>query len=149
MGHPRYPDGVYDMVNVRGCVKQISITSRMRIDGFSAACSLAGRILLLFTALLIVVMPWTEAHWHFDGFLRGGEDFELGLLALITIFSLLIVLSRHRKQRVDFLFAIAQMLAFSLKSRAAAALKRVGIAVSDVRPEIWTAPATYNLPIQI
>lgn len=130
-------------------MKQIFITSRMRVDGFSATCTLAGRILLLFTTLLIVVMPWTESHWHFDGFLRGGEDFELGLMALITIFSLLLVLSRHRKQRVDFLFAIAQMLAFSLQSRAAGALKRVGIAISHAAPEMWTAPATYNLPIQI
>uniref|UniRef100_A0A372IRD8 Uncharacterized protein n=1 Tax=Paracidobacterium acidisoli TaxID=2303751 RepID=A0A372IRD8_9BACT len=140
---------MYYMVNLRSRVKQIFMTRRMCIDGFFADSIVAGRILLLFTALLLLVMPWTESYWHFDGFLRGGQDLELGLLALITIFSLILVLSRHRKVRMAFLFAIAQMLSFALQTREAAALKRGGTAVLQVRPDRWTAPATYNAPIQI
>lgn len=37
-------------------------------------------------------MPWTEYLWHFDHFLRGGYDFELGLLSLVSIFCLAVVL---------------------------------------------------------
>jgi hypothetical protein len=45
-----------------------------------------GRVLILFTALLLAVTPWTEYLWHFDNFLHGGQDMELGLLSIVTIF---------------------------------------------------------------
>jgi hypothetical protein len=60
--------------------------------------------------LLIVVTPWTEYYWHFDNFLRGGDDFEFGLLATITVFCLVLVLLQHSRQGVTFWFALQRWL---------------------------------------
>jgi hypothetical protein len=46
------------------------------------ALALVGRVLILLTALLLGVMPWTEYFWDFNNFLRGGQDLELGLLSI-------------------------------------------------------------------
>jgi hypothetical protein len=96
-------------------------------------------------------MPWTEYHWHFDGFLHGGQDFELGLLAIITIFSLILVLSRHRRQRVASVFALLRLLPPALQAggRAAGMSACALGAVSHAIPVVWSAPVIYNSPIQI
>ena len=52
-------------------------------NGSFEARTVCGRFLIGLTALLIAVSPWTEYYWHFDNFLRGGQDFEFGLLATI------------------------------------------------------------------
>jgi hypothetical protein len=56
------------------------------MSGSSQVCSVGGRVLVLLTALLLGVTPWTKYLWHFDNFLHGGQDMELGLLSLLTIF---------------------------------------------------------------
>ena len=76
--------------------------------------ALAGRVLIVLTALLIAVIPWTEYYWDFDNFLHGGQDFELGLLATITVFCLVLVLLQHNKQGVAFWFALRRWLSVSL-----------------------------------
>jgi cytochrome bd-type quinol oxidase subunit 2 len=76
--------------------------------------ALAGRVLIVLTALLIAVIPWTEYYWDFDNFLHGGQDFELGLLATITVFCLVLVLLQHNKQGVTFWFALRRWLSVSL-----------------------------------
>jgi len=45
----------------------------------SRACVVVGRMLILFSAVLAIVMPWTENFWHFDKFPYGGDDFELSV----------------------------------------------------------------------
>ena len=76
--------------------------------------ALAGRVLIVLTALLIAVIPWTEYYWDFDNFLHGGQDLELGLLATITVFCLVLVLLQHNKQGVAFWFALRRWLSISL-----------------------------------
>lgn len=69
-----------------------------------------GRIALLFTVVLLVVMPWTEYFWSFDKFLRGGQDFEFGLLSIATIFCLVMVMLQHGKCSVDQSFSLRKWL---------------------------------------
>ena len=76
--------------------------------------ALVGRVLIVLTALLIAVIPWTEYYWDFDNFLHGGQDFELGLLATITVFCLVLVLLQHNKQGVTFWSALRRWLSISL-----------------------------------
>lgn len=64
-----------------------------------------GRILLVLTALLLITMPATQHFWSWDHFLRGGHDYELGTLMLLSVFSLAIVLAKHCKQYMDSMFA--------------------------------------------
>lgn len=69
---------------------------------------MGGRVLILLTALLLAVTPWTEYVWHFDNFLHGGQDMELGLLSIVTVFCLVLVLLQDGKQRVTSRVVIRQ-----------------------------------------
>jgi hypothetical protein len=51
-----------------------------------------GRLLLLVTSLLVLVMPVTERLFNWDHFLRGGQDVEFNLLAGL-LFAAMVVLS--------------------------------------------------------
>lgn len=89
-------------------------TSEERRDP-SVICRVAGRLLIGLACVLLAVMPWTEYFWRFDKFLRGGQDFELGLLALITFLCLVLVLAQRMKQNVARLLAVRQFFSFFLK----------------------------------
>src|SRR5258708_7588375 len=51
-----------------------------------------GRLLVLLTTLLVLVMPVTEHLYNWDHFLRGGQDVEFNLLAAL-LFAAMVVLS--------------------------------------------------------
>lgn len=51
-----------------------------------------GRLLVLLTTLLVLVMPVTEHLCNWDRFLRGGQDVEFNLLAAL-LFAAMVVLS--------------------------------------------------------
>lgn len=51
-----------------------------------------GRLLVLLTTLLVLVMPITEHLCNWDHFLRGGQDVEFNLLAGL-LFAAMVVLS--------------------------------------------------------
>ena len=121
------------------------------IDGISQACALGGRLLILSTAVLILVMPWTEYFWQFDRFLRGGQDLELGLLALLTIFSLVLVLLQQRRQNVALLLTVRRWLSLIFEDADPRAVANACslIAHSDAVPLSSRALCRYNLPIQI
>jgi len=79
-------------------------------DKVSRACVVVGRILILFSAALAIVMPWTENSWHFDKFPYGGEDFELSVFLIVAILGLVLVLLQHGKKSVTFILALARWL---------------------------------------
>jgi hypothetical protein len=135
----------------RGRLKHNSTTIRPSVDCVSEACALGGRILILSTAVLIFVMPLTEYFWQFDGFLRGGQDFELGLLSLLTIFSLVVVLLQQRRQNVVLLLTVRRWLSllFGDANPRAVANAWSLIANSDAMPLSSRALYRYNLPLQI
>jgi hypothetical protein len=118
-------------------LKRSSITSQTLVGGHSQTYATVGRILVSFIAVLLVVMPWTEHFWHFDGFLVSGQDFEFGLLALATIFSLILVLSKRREQNMTFFLAILGWLSSSFQN-----------AVKSVRRDWYGQIATSTLPFR-
>ena len=65
-----------------------------------------GHLLVLTAAILLTVMPWTEIHWHFDRFLRGGQDFEFTLLSILTFLCLVLLLTFLNKQSLSILFVL-------------------------------------------
>lgn len=73
-----------------------------------------GRILLMLTAFSVITMPVTQHLWTWDNFLHGGQDFELGILMLLSLLSLVLVLTKHFKQSIDSLFAACSRLATNL-----------------------------------
>lgn len=63
-----------------------------------------GRLLLLLTTLLLLVMPLTEHVWNGDHFLRGGGDVEFSLLAGL-LFAALVILAMNRGMSQSLLAA--------------------------------------------
>ena len=126
-------------------------TTRPSIDCISLAYARGGRLLILFTAILLVVMPWTEYFWHFDGFLHGGQDFELGLLSLLTIFSLVLVLLQQRRQNVALLLTVRRWPSLVFEDPGPRIVANAcGLnAHSDAVPLSCRALCRYNLPIQV
>lgn len=61
----------------------------------------AGRILLVVNAIVLIISGFTEHFWTWDHFLRGGQDFELSLLALIAFFCLILVIAQYFRRRVS------------------------------------------------
>jgi hypothetical protein len=96
-------------------------------------------------------MPWTEYFWQFDGFLHGGQDFELGLLSLLTIFSLVLVLLQQRRQNVALLLTVRRWLSLIFEDADPRAVANACslIAESDAVPLSSRALCQYNLPIQV
>lgn len=61
----------------------------------------AGRILLIINAIVLITSCFTEHLWTFDHFLRGGQDFEMSLLALIAFVCLVLVFAQYFRRRVS------------------------------------------------
>jgi hypothetical protein len=116
----------------------------------SQVCSVGGRVLIPLTALLLAVTPWTEYLWHFDNFLHGGQDMELGLLALLTIFCLVLVLLQDSMQRLTSMAVIRQWLSSVFDQadpRAPGSFHALNIALDAIPP--GSSLGTYNPPIQV
>jgi hypothetical protein len=144
-------------LSVGDFLKRSSITSQTLVGGLSQTYATVGRVLVGFIAILLIIMPWTEHFWHFDGFLVSGQDFEFGLLALATIFSLILVLSKRREQSVAFFLAVLGWLSSNFQSVIQSGQRnRYGqFSASAFRFRRHCAPLSspalriYNLPIQV
>jgi hypothetical protein len=132
-------------------LKRILNAKRVLQDGAFDACTVGGRILIVLTALLIGVTPWTEYYWHFDNFLRGGQDFEFGLLSTMMVLCLLLVLMQHNKQGMAFLFALRQWLPVLLQHHEPASPKFSSLPVIAFHavPLPDLVPGPNNLPLRI
>ena len=64
----------------------------------------AGRTLLVINLIVLILSCFTEHLWTWDHFLRGGQDFELSLLALLAFFCLILVLAQYFRRRFSELF---------------------------------------------
>lgn len=142
---------VHDRIRSRGRLKHSFTTIRPPVDGFSRAYALGGRLLIVLTAILLLVMPWTEHFCQLDKFLRGGQDCELGLLALLTIFSLVLVLLQQRRQNITLLLTVRRRLSLFFEDGAPRAIAKACslTAHSDATPLSTQAICRYNLPIQV
>jgi hypothetical protein len=131
-------------------VKQTPITSRKPIDKVSRACVIVGRILILLSAVLAIVMPWTENSWHFDKFPYGGEDFELSVFLIVAILGLVLVLMQHCKKGVTFIFALGRWLLSVFEDTGSPAPGSFGGLVAALRAPPLPSPALdqYSLPMQ-
>lgn len=112
---------------------------------------MAGRGLILLAALVLVAMPWTEYYWQFDNFLRGGQDMELGVLAVVSILCLVLIFLHDDKARVTFIAAIWRRLI--PVSEHVAPITLASFYVSNPRWDtalpLNSSLDLYNLPIQI
>jgi hypothetical protein len=102
--------------------------------------------LLVLSAVSIVTMPLTQYLWSWDRFMRGGQDFELGALMVLTLLCLALVLPRLCKQSVQSLVARtchASRILRSLQTSSAGGEFLIFAAIP------FPASAEYNIPLQI
>ena len=98
-------------------MNQIHLTIQLHLEALtdlSRVPIILGRILAALTILLLIVMPLTEHLCTWDKFLRGGQDFEFGLLGIASILCLVLVLSQHYKQVINLRLAIRLLVSFAL-----------------------------------
>lgn len=93
-------------------------------------------------------MPVTQGIWTWDKFLHGGQDFELGLLLIITCLCLLLLRVEQNKMYLGTLLLIRARLLLDGKR---AIVRVMFIPHSGHRP--CTPPGTpatcVNLPLLI
>jgi hypothetical protein len=121
-------------------------------DRTRRACASWTRILLSFVALILVVSPWTEWHWTFDHFLRGGHDFELGLLSFVVFLCFMLLMAERGKQTMDGLLSIRQRLsAVFRKTNTTPPVLGGGCIITAARVSRNSSASLdlYNLPLQI
>ena len=138
------------LLRMRGCLKRARTANSVFEGRLSQASVKAGRVLLSVMLVLISVMPLTEYLWHFDQFLHGGYDFELGLLAVASIFCLAVVLVQQG--RLDLAVAFVLQRLYSV-------LKRAGLRMytwsREHVPLLYSAPSgssslgIYTLPLRV
>jgi len=117
----------------------------------ASACLVGGRLLLLLTMILVLVMPLTEYLWHFDQFMRGGQDFEFGLLSMMTFLCLILVLLQHGRLSISCLMGLRRWLVVIFRQAdpgAPGSLLGL-ITPSHAVPLPSAALRLYNLPLQI
>jgi hypothetical protein len=132
-------------------LKQASPTHGDWNGPLSRFCVPAGSILLLLTAILVILTPLTEYYWHFDKFLSGGQDFEFGLLSIISICCLVIVLMKHGRSIVASILMLRRRLKPLPCSQASfmARQARIVRAVAESEPRPDPVLSLYTLPIQV
>ena len=70
-------------------------------------------------------MPFTQGLWSWDKFLHGGQDFELGLLIIITCLCF-VLLRIQQSERCHKLFVLIRSLVLDDKGCSAADLAMYG-----------------------
>jgi hypothetical protein len=135
-------------------LNQIHLTIRSHLKALadlSKVPILLGRLLAALTTLLLIVMPLTEHLCTWDKFLRGGQDFEFGLLGIASLLCLVLVLSQHYKQVINLLLAVRLLVSFALSlEHGSLGITRLGV-ISEFHRCRADSPACgiYNLPLQI
>jgi hypothetical protein len=133
------------------CLREALLAGQTPVEGLSQSHAMGGRLLLLFTGLLLAVMPMTEYYWHFDRFLRGGEDLEFGILFVVTILSLAIVLSRCRRQTMAVIHAVRRWIAGIIQNAIHPPQRNLQALIATFHTTFFPPPlpTIYNLPLQI
>ena len=130
-------------------------SSNLRQDLNACACAARvlariGRSLLILVVASLLTMPVTQHLWTWDHFLRGGQDFELTALLVLSILCLVLVLSRHGKQCLDLLFANWSRLASIFNRRWLLRAPVRGAFLIPLTERVPSPdPAICNLPLQI
>ncbi len=109
-----------------------------------------ARILLVLIGVSLLTMPVTQQMWTWDHFLHGGQDFEMGLLVVLSFLCLVLVLSKHCKEYVDSFFEALRLLSFEFKGRMRARIPVAGASLI-LRTKCLGNPTLglYSLPLQI
>ena len=109
-----------------------------------------SRYLLLLIAVLLLSMPITERLWTWDGFLQGGQDFELGALVFLSFLCLVLLLTEQCQQRIESTLSTGGTEALPLTARVAAEIFLAGdVPVGNAASGTGPAAGRSEFPLQI
>lgn len=113
---------------------------------------MCSRILITITFLVLLLMPITGYLWTFDKFLRGGWNLELGCFALVTVFCLVSVLARHRREGVAILLAVPRLFTHYQDRQPRQIFRHTHAALStpvpdSFRPSLFSPSASHPLKV--
>lgn len=101
-------------------------------------------------AVSLVTMPITEHLWTWDRFLRGGEDFELSALLVLSVLCLVLVLTKQCQQRVQSSLTTGWVAALQFMKRVALGIGLAGeVLVLAAAPGSDPATGRNGFPLQI
>jgi hypothetical protein len=127
--------------------------SQLNLNAFACAARVyaeMSRFLLMLTTVVLITSPLTQSIWDWDHFLRGGQDFETGVLLVLITLSLVLLLGQHCKQSVEHLLGACSLFSFILDDRLLARTS-AGEAITNLRGERAPIPFSgiCNLPLLI
>ena len=67
----------------------------------TCAATRAAFLLLALIAISLTTMPITQGLWAWDGYLHGGQDFEIGAFLILSSFCLVLVVARSCKSVLE------------------------------------------------
>jgi hypothetical protein len=114
---------------------------QVRAKMLARFCVLAGRVLILFSAVLLAITPMTAHFWTFDRFLRGGQDFEMGLLSVLAVLCLVLLLADSFRETISLLIALREWLSIRYRPEYSVRPQQA----SWFRQAVWIAsgPGSY------
>jgi hypothetical protein len=147
------PKPVDSKNRTRGLLNHVPKARRHDLSVFAyATCAFAGmsRFLLISIAISLITMPVTQHIWTWDHFLRGGHDFELTTLLVLSFLGMALVLSRQFKDCLDSLFASWRLLSVTFNDSMQGRISIAG-AFSRFPAECLVRPPVgiYRLPLKI
>lgn len=124
--------------------------SRFALASRAQICVDLSRLLLGLAFIELLTMPLTQSLWTWDGFLRGGQDFELGLFIIVSCLCLVLLRAQHTRQRVRLLLALRSLVVLLFRPtlrRILPAMAHLQVAPDDL-PRLPLPPGSA-LPLRI
>ncbi|MGA7523135.1 MAG: hypothetical protein WBW84_11815 [Acidobacteriaceae bacterium] len=113
-------------------------------------CIDLSRLLLGLAFVELLTMPITQHFWTWDHFLRGGQDFELGLFVIVSCLCLVLLRAQHCQQKVRLILAFCCLLFVRFRPRLFTLLATVGVSAAVPDPPLGPRPAgVFCIPLQI
>lgn len=116
----------------------------------SETCARLSRLLLLLIAVELVTMPLTQHLWTWDGFLHGGQDFELGLFMTVVCICLVLLRAQHGRQLLPLLFVTCRRVLRFLGGWRFSQVNRTGEVTGEAgRLRNWRSRVVLTTPLLI
>jgi hypothetical protein len=103
-----------------------------------------GRLLVLLTTLLVLVMPVTEHLCNWDHFPRGGQDVEFNLLAALLFAAMVVLSMSGRMMRPPMMQPVAAAMTGSSMTGSYGDATRAALARRESSPLAGTSTASRS-----
>ena len=114
------------------------------------APAVIGRCVLMLATISVLTAPLTQDIWTWDHFLRGGQDFETGMLSILIVLCLAVLLTQTCKRQLDSLLTRYRALAYAFRHGELPGVSIVkAFSVFRVERVRGAAIDSYTLPLKI